>query len=86
MVKHGCYSTSFIIAVCHHVVVVGPRYIDEDFTVRYVSRLEHDASGVVGKCNTNPNMFHTSDTTLPLGNECFLKNVGCFAKPLSTIT
>ncbi|KAI0227406.1 Mitochondrial mRNA pseudouridine synthase TRUB2 [Lamellibrachia satsuma] len=30
-----------------HPLVVGPRYIDEDFTVRYVSRLEHDASGVV---------------------------------------
>lgn len=30
-----------------HPLVVGPRYIEDDLTVRYVSRLEHDASGVV---------------------------------------
>ena len=35
------------------VVVVGPRYILDDLTVRYVSRLEPDASGVVGECRTD---------------------------------
>ena len=40
-----------VIVLCLCVVVVGPRYIEDDLIVRYVGRLEHDASGVVGKLN-----------------------------------
>ena len=47
-----CSDLNPIIIVLYPcLAVVGPRYIEDDLTVRYVGRLEHDASGVVGKYN-----------------------------------